>query len=266
MTRDHGLPRSIAWVLAAGELAGKLSNALLHLAAGTLRQAQLNAMAAQAWRAFYTDDESVQSGFMPWERELYDSATRPGDRILIIGCGAGRDLLPFVDRGHQVVGIDPSPDPVARLRQRVAARDSRPEIIQGFIEEVPLPGRFDVVIFSWICYSYIRQSSRRIAVLGKIARHLQPGGRIVITYIAIDGARQSRAIRLTQWMARLTGSDWTPEENDVMRSERNAAGDRILTLEHWFTPESIEAEAQAAGLRVVSRKGPVGVPTVVLTI
>jgi SAM-dependent methyltransferase len=121
-------PRALGWVLAAGELAGKLSNALLHLAAGTLRQAQLNAMAAQAWRAFYTDDESVQSGFMPWERELYDSATRPGDRILIIGCGAGRDLLPFVDRGHQVVGIDPSPASGAPTRSSSISSSPRSSI------------------------------------------------------------------------------------------------------------------------------------------
>ena len=220
-------------------------------------------MTVQPWRRFNATDADVDAGFMPWEREIYAQWTRPGDRVLIVGSGTGRDLLPFVASGHEVVGIEPSPEPVAQLRSVLQNRRQAATIIEAFIEDAVLPGQFDLVIFSFLCYSYLRERSRRVAVLTRVLEHLNPGGRVVINYLARDPSRRNRAIRLAQWMARVTGSDWTPEEHDVLKTERNDAGERVLSFEHWFTPEEIEAEATDAGLRAISREGPVGVPVLV---
>ena len=221
-------------------------------------------MTAQAWRAFYIDEHGPLEGFMPWERELYGQVTRPGDRILIVGAGSGRDMLPFLERGHQVVGIEPAHEPAETLRQLLASSHHSAEIIEGFIEHALIPGTFDLVIFSWLCYTYMHQASRRIEALKRVAHQLNPDGRIALTDIAAEPARQDRAIRLTQWIARVTGSDWVPEKNDVLKNERNSAGERALTYEHWFVPGEVEQEARGAGLRVISTQGPVGIPVIIL--
>lgn len=175
-------------------------------------------------------------------------------------------MLPFLDRGHQVVGIEPAHEPVERLRELLTSRGQTANIIEGFIQDASIPGAFDVVIFSWLCYGYIPQASRRIAVLKRVAEHLRPGGRIVINYIATEPSRRERMIQLTRWAAKLSRSDWTPENNDVLRNERNNAGERVLAYEHWFVPGEIDQEARNAGLRVISSEGPVGIPVAVLAL
>ena len=39
-----------------------------------------------------------------------------GDRVLDLGCGTGEDALTLAARGVRVVGIDPSPERIARAR------------------------------------------------------------------------------------------------------------------------------------------------------
>src|SRR5437868_6022040 len=93
-----GRRRIFAWTSGAGKFADSVARVLLHARAGLLGHAELDAMTVQSWQRF-GDGEDVHAGFMPWEREIYDAVTRPSDRILIVGCGRGRDFLPFVKRG-----------------------------------------------------------------------------------------------------------------------------------------------------------------------
>jgi SAM-dependent methyltransferase len=163
-----------------------------------------------------------------------------------------------------VVGIEPSPGPVAALRDILEQTHRKADIIRGFIEDVPLPGSFDLVIFSWYTYGYVRQSSRRVAVLKRVASHLSPGGRIVLTYVTRSDLRQARGMRIAEWVARATGSDWLPEEHDLLAMTRGSKGNRLITYEHLFTPGEIEREAALAGLQVISRDAPTEISALLL--
>jgi len=46
----------------------------------------------------------------------------PGDRILDLGCGPGRDAQIFVEQGYQVTGVDLSPQMIEMARSKVAAQ------------------------------------------------------------------------------------------------------------------------------------------------
>jgi SAM-dependent methyltransferase len=247
---------------AISHLAGKAAHLLLNLAAGTLRHADFDEMSRCLWGTYHDgEEEHAVSGFLPSERETYDRLVKAGDRVLVVGCGSGRDLLPFVEAGHEVVGVEPSPEPILLLRQILAKQGRSAQVIEGFIESVPLTGTFDVVVFSANSYSYVRESARRIAMLQELARHLNRGGQILIRYVLRSADRKSRAIVFARLTARLTRSDWSPEPNDVLWWEPGSP----LSCEHWFTPDEIEHEAREAGLRVVSHWGPPeGTPTAVL--
>ena len=254
--------RAFAPLAALSDLSHSAERFFVHLAAGTLSHSELDAMTTKVWKDFSFN--SGADGFMAWEAVVYGKIVRPGDRILVVGCGQGRDLLPFVENGHEVVGIDPSPEPVETLRDILTLRGLSAELIVGFIESAALTGAFDLVTFSFLSYSYIRESARRIATLKRLAAHLRPGGRVLINYMQVEGSRRARAIELTKWIARLCRSDWTPEDNDVISVTRSATGERLLNYEHWFSREEIEREVQTAGFRVLPLEGPAGIPLLLL--
>ena len=100
----------------------------------------------------------------------------------------------------------------------------------GDIETIELVERYDVFVFSWFCYAYIPESARRVRILKRLAEHLAPEGRILISYVPTDKAR--RAIRVARLVARLTRSDWRPELGDSVA----ATGDSMssVSFQHFF--------------------------------
>ena len=188
--------------MSASRLAEMPAHGLLYLSAGLLRLADLREMSNRAW-AVSADDVQSLTGLNPSEDRLYHRVVRPGDRICVVGCGSGRDLLPFVASGHDVVGVEPSPQPAAALRRILRETQQTAEVIEGFIEDVALPGAFDVFIFSLDCYSYIPGSERRIAMLRRLQNHVKPGARLVLSYVRRFG---NWAVRRCGWPDARRGS------------------------------------------------------------
>jgi SAM-dependent methyltransferase len=231
-----------------------VGGALVHyLAAGTLSLADLRAAVADRWRAFgeVESERYRDSGLMDWERRLYLSALKPGERVLVVGCGTGRDVIALLRAGFRVDGIDIAPACVDLARRAVASRGLTAWLAAGTLEGVVLPDRYDAVIFSWYCYSYIPGTLDRVRTLRCARAALADGGRILISYVTSDGSRRGRLIALTRAVARLTRSDWRPEPGDVVLL--SARGSRVH-YEHRFAGDELEAEARTAGLRVTGHE------------
>ena len=80
-------------------------------------------------RLVYRDGADVRDGRVAafyfsspdsWDRETIECLERLSDRepILDVGCGAGRHLLWWADRGVRAVGVDASPNAVLTARER----------------------------------------------------------------------------------------------------------------------------------------------------
>jgi len=68
----------------------------------------------------------------------------PGEAILDIGCGTGASLLPFLDKGLQATGIDPSPYMLDIAKNNLG---NRVDLHRGFAEDLP----FDDNSFNYAC-------------------------------------------------------------------------------------------------------------------
>ena len=237
-------------LMSAAGAARRLSHGLLFLAGGVRRLDDFKREAAAHYSDFNDQPAEIDSGFNALEARMYRKAVRPGARVCVIGCGTGRDLLPFVAAGHDVVGIEPALAAVERLRATLASRGAAATIVHGFVEDVALPGSFDAMVLSPHCYSYIPGRSRRVAILRKLADHLGPDGRIAINFLRRTGAWSASGVSLAAAAARLTGSDCPWEPHDIVQMmERD--GRRTLMFEHFFSPDEISGEIAAAGLRVI---------------
>src|SRR2546429_8949385 len=97
-----------------------------------------------------------------------------------------RDLIALLKLGYRVEGLDVGPRAIALARRILEKEDLSTELHTGPIEAVALPGSFDVFTFSWFCYGYIPQADTRIGVLRKVKAHLNPGGRVLISYVPAE--------------------------------------------------------------------------------
>ena len=68
-----------------------------------------------------------------------------GEALLDIGCGTGASLLPFIEKGLNVTGLDPSP---YMLDITLKNLGNRADLYRGFAEDLP----FDDNSFNYACF------------------------------------------------------------------------------------------------------------------
>jgi SAM-dependent methyltransferase len=249
-----GIRQAAAFLLfQAGRTADRAARLSHYLAIGTCRLADLRAGIRDSWEDFYaTDDASRGFLLLAWEEALAERFFPAGSHLLVIGCGAGRDLIALAERGCQVTGIEPSASALRQARRALADRKIPAALMEGFFEDEPIQDSFDTVIFSYYSYASIPVSRRRIEALRKAAGLLEPGGHVVVSYASRLAPPRRYLIRLGRTLARLCRSDWRLEEGDVVWENRRARPSYSYT--HAFAPGELEREASDAGLTPVLRE------------
>lgn len=234
--------------LAGATSSERVARGFLYVGASVLKKRDLRELVECAWERYASDPAVLVSGLDDLEKRLYLPWVQPGDRLCVVGAGRGRDVLPFVDSGHDVVGVEPSPEPAEILRGVLRERGQPDNVVHGFIEDVELPGTFDVVLFSADCYGFIQGAQQRIAVLRKLGACLNSEGRILVTYQMRRSDWSGPAMALSALASKFARSDWQLEPHDTIRRARDYG--RGIVCEHVFARDEIEREVAAAGLRV----------------
>jgi SAM-dependent methyltransferase len=109
-----------------------------------------------------------------------------GDRVLDLGCGAGRHAFEALRRGASVVALDADASELRGVADMVAAMDAEGEVppgaaartVRGDATRMPFPdGAFDRVIAAEV----LEHIPDDWQALREIARVLRPGGRLAVT-------------------------------------------------------------------------------------
>jgi len=124
-------------------------------------------------------------------RAVEQLGLRPGERVLIVGCGTGLDL-DFISREVTVAGIDVAPGMLNRARIRAQRLGHAADLRLGDARELPWPdARFDAVILHFILA--VAPEPERIA--RESARVLRPGGRVSILDKFVPAGRRPSLLR-----------------------------------------------------------------------
>ena len=112
-----------------------------------------------------------------------DDAKAAGGRVLEVGCGTGRILLPIARAGCAITGIDGSKQMLERCRVNLAAEpaavQSRIQLAQHDMRDFSLAERFALIIAPFRVVQHLTTIDDQLQFLATVARHLAPQGRVV---------------------------------------------------------------------------------------
>jgi SAM-dependent methyltransferase len=129
-----------------------------------------------------------------------------GDRVLDVACGTGKSLVPWLQRGRQVVGCDLSAGMLARAREKVGDR-ARLEVAD--MRRLPPGAPVDLVTCLGDSVNYLLDPRDLDAAFASAAARLRPGGLYLFDVNTLRTYREdfatTRRFRQDGWEFRWSG-------------------------------------------------------------
>ena len=115
---------------------------------------------------------------------FYVEEARSADgRVLEIGCGTGRILLPIARAGCEITGLDGSRQMLERCRAKLGAESSavqsRVKLVRNDMRSFDLGATLALVLAPFRVVQHLTTSDDQLRFLATVARHLAPGGRLI---------------------------------------------------------------------------------------
>jgi SAM-dependent methyltransferase len=127
-------------------------------------------------------------------------ADRQSGRVLELGCGTGRKLIPIAADGHPCVGLDSSSDMLAAAQRKADVGGAAVEWTKGDMRTFDLGRTFDLVFIAGNSLLHLHEPEDLVRCFRSVRRHLAPGARFVfdvfnpsVRLLAdADGVRRTR--------------------------------------------------------------------------
>jgi SAM-dependent methyltransferase len=103
-------------------------------------------------------------------------ARRPVRRVLDIACGTGPHLARLADRGYAMAGLDLSPANIDFVRERLAAKGQRAELVVGDMTDFRLRRPVDAALCMQDSQGHLLTNEQLVAHLRTVGRALRRGG------------------------------------------------------------------------------------------
>ena len=120
--------------------------------------------------------EHLHPGILAW-------LPRTVGRIVEVGAGTGRLTLELIDRGQEVVAIEPAKPLRQILRRKLADADhgSRARLVHGFFDHLPVPGDYADLVVACSALTPAPAHGGE-AGLSEMERVCRPGGCVAIIW------------------------------------------------------------------------------------
>lgn len=176
-----------------------------------------------------------------------DLARRVVGPVLDIGCGTGRIMLPCLQAGVDVDGLDLFDPMIARLRQSAARLGLSPRLYQADMSDFQTSRRYAMVMIPFNAFTHNLTQESQIRCLRCCRECLIPGGMLVF-----DGAFPGLHWIGEQHDRRILEVERTdPRTGRMLRMFDTRSFDRVRQLQHSIT--EVESVAPDGTVELVQR-------------
>jgi cyclopropane fatty-acyl-phospholipid synthase-like methyltransferase len=194
----------------------------------------------------------------------------PGKRVCDFGCGPGLYTTRFAETGAAVTGVDFSANSIEYARRTAAEADLDIDYVLSDYLAYETDGKFDLItlIFDDLCPL---SPAQRATMFAKIRDLLADGGSVLLDVLSLaffEGVAEKRTIEYAAdggfWAAGphfVFCHSFKYEDVHVTLDKYNIVeADRTRDVYNWlqtFSPDSLAADMQTQGLRVIETLGDV---------
>jgi SAM-dependent methyltransferase len=167
--------------------------------------------------------------------------------VLEIACGTGRILLPCLQAGVDVDGLDLFEPMLGRLRRKATALGLSPSLYRADMSDFSLPHRYALIIIPFNAFVHNLTQEAQIGCLERCREHLLPAGLLAFdTFfpaLGIIGAPEG-----TREMEMETRH---PETGQLLRLYDTRTFDRVKQVQH--SVNEVEAIGADGGVETLQR-------------
>ena len=162
---------------------------------------------------------------IPFYVELARQSRGP---VLEVACGTGRVLIPVLEAGVDIDGIDLGADMLERLEHKAGARGLHPRVQQGDMRDFTMPRRYALAICPFRPFMHLVTTEDQLRTLRCVREHLEPGGAFVfdLFYPSLDVIVEHDGER------RLTQEGTDPETGQTMQVYDRSRYQRVEQVVH----------------------------------
>lgn len=165
----------------------------------------------------------------------------PNSRVLDAACGTGHTTVALAERGHEVLGLDLTPEMLGTAKTLADSRSVTIDWILGDVHQLPWPDNtFDAVT----CRRAAHHFQHLGQFLGEAARVLKPSGRLGISDMtapspAISGLNQLERFRDDSHYSARTANEWAHLVADQgLDLQTLLVTTEPMTPNEWLSPVS----------------------------
>lgn len=174
-------------------------------------------------------------------------------RILEAMVGSGRVIIPLLESGLNMEGVDYSPEMLASCRLRCEARNLNTNLYEADLKELNLPYKYEAIIIPAGSFLLIENREEAMEVLMRLYEHLEIGGRIILDLFLPENNWNSDEVG--KWSG---SSIFNCPNGDIITLEEkctevdlffNQHKVTLLKYEKWRNGELIQTELQRFAVR-----------------
>lgn len=166
-------------------------------------------------------------------------------RILEPAAGTGRVLIPLLEAGHEVEGLDTSPQMLAVCREHCRARGLDPVLREADMTSFVQPGAYQAVIIPAGSVALLDGPDATLRALACFRESLVPGGRLLVDVPAQPMVTGPEPVRY--W--RRDDHLWTLQVMHIAHDPAANQTTRFLRYEKWRDGSLVATELQSFRLQ-----------------
>lgn len=191
-----------------------------------------------------------------------------GGRTLELGCGTGRILLPLLQSGVDIIGVDQSPGMLAQLLKDAQELNLQPEIMLGTLASFTTPP-CHTVLAPYSVVTYLTDMEQLLVFFRRALRALDASGLLVVdTFVPrpvtsfsdfrLDYRRphQELTLQREKRITTLEGCNRIERRYTLLDAQETAVKSwtTIDVIKPWKEAELVQA-ARSAGLQLLATHG-----------